>query len=391
MGSPPSHPSEARDLDPTPPDPGPTSDPAPLLARTEIDTPSALVDLDRARANAQKTVTFLESHGLSWRPHVKTHKSRTIARLQLDAGARGLTVATLKEAEAMAPLRADLLLAHPPVGAARQTRLSRFLESHPLTVGLDSSESLAIVRQAARDADRTASILVEADVGMGRVGLPGPADVVSLAREVSDDPHTHFRGILFYPGHIRTRAEEQEEALQAVANRVEEMLGALHEARLPPEVVSGGSTPTLWQSHRIPGLTEIRAGTCIFHDRDTLELGVCTQDEVAYRILTSVVSTSIPGQAVVDAGSKALAKEAFRGGGEGFGQVLEHPEVVVRALSEEHGVLDLSSSNWQPCVGDQVSIIPNHVCVSVNLQDRLLAADAQGFRVVPLEARGRLP
>jgi D-serine deaminase-like pyridoxal phosphate-dependent protein len=119
-------------------------------------------------------------------------------------------------------------------------------------------------------------------------------------------------------------------------------------------------------------------------------VGVCGLDEVAYHVLATVVSTAVPGQAVVDAGSKALAKEEFRADGGGYGILLDHPEVRVSALSEEHGTLELSSTSWRPRVGERVRIVPNHVCVSVNLQDRLLVREGRAYRAVPLEARGRL-
>jgi D-serine deaminase-like pyridoxal phosphate-dependent protein len=145
-------------------------------------------------------------------------------------------------------------------------------------------------------------------------------------------------------------------------------------------VVSGGSTPTLWRAHEVPGLTEIRPGTNIFNDRTTAVVGACSWDECAYSVLATVVSTSVPGQVVVDAGAKALAKEELRGEGGGFGCLLGRPEIVVKGLSEEHGVLDLSGTDWRPRVGEQVRIVPNHVCVSVNLHERLWGVE--GERVV---------
>jgi len=355
-----------------------------------VDTPAALIDLAVARRNARNVAGYLSEHGLRWRPHVKTHKSLTLARLQLDEGAAGLTVATLREAEVMAPLETDLLLAHPPVGEARRQRLTRFLERWPLSVALDSVEALDTVRAAARAADRPVPTLVEIDVGMGRVGFPDVETAADFAHRVADGHETPFRGVVFYPGHIRSPSREQGDAMEAVGARVQEALEALAARGLVPQVVSGGSTPTLWRSHEIPGLTEVRAGTCIFHDRDTLAMGVCRFQDLAYRVLATVISTAIPGQVVVDAGSKALARENFRSGGEGFAFVAEHPEVIVRSVSEEHGILDLSATSWRPGVGERVSLIPNHVCVSVNLQDRYLYPEGERMRVVEIEARGRV-
>ena len=364
----------------------------PWIPATQVETPVAVVDLGRAAANAQHTAQTLAAHGLAWRPHVKTHKSRAVTRIQLAAGAQGLTVATLREAEVMADLADDLLLAHPPVpGRVRQERLAALLAVGNLTVAVDSTLAVNTLRAAAQAAGVEARAAVEIDVGMGRVGVTEPEQAVRLARELAEADGTSFRGILFYPGHIRGGGDPAV-AVSRVSDRVARFIEALSDAGLPPELVSGGSTPTLPFSHMVAHCTEVRAGTCIFHDRDSVSLGVGREEDLAYHILSTVVSDAVPGQVVVDAGSKALAKEAFRGGGAGFGRLLDRPEVLVDRLSEEHGIVDLAGTTWRPRVGDRVRIVPNHVCVSVNLQDRLLVPDGpDGFRVVPLEARGRLP
>lgn len=355
-----------------------------------VETPIGHVDLATVRANARRVATYAQSHGLGWRPHIKTHKSRTVARIQLDAGARGLTVATLREAEVMAGLCEDLLLAYPPVGPAKLDRLLALPEHVDVKVALDSADVLGPLADAARSAGRTVGVLVELDVGLGRVGLAAPETAAVLAERAASLAGTAFRGLLFYPGHIRVAEAEQGPHLAAVSDVVARALGALADRGLEAGIVSGGSTPTLWRSHEIAGLTEIRSGSCIFNDREGLDLGVASPDDLAYTVLATVVSTAVPGRAVVDAGSKALAKEA-RGGSGGYGAVLGRPEVEVVALSEEHGVLDVSASSWMPRVGERVRIVPNHVCVSVNLQDRLLALDDGKHRWLALEGRGRDP
>lgn len=352
-----------------------------------VETPIGVVDLDRARANAEKVAAYVADHGLRWRPHIKTHKSRRIASIQLEAGATGLTVATLREAEVMSSLTDDILLAYPQIGEARLKRLLALPERVDLKVALDSSEALLPMARAFHQAGRSIGVLVEEDVGMGRVGLSGAAQVGELAEMVAGTPGADFRGVMFYPGHIRMDEKEQDEHLKRVSTRVGETLTLLEERSLRPEIVSGGSTPTLWKSHLIEGLTEIRSGSCIYYDREGLEIGVASLDDLAYTVLATVVSTAVPGRAVVDAGSKALAKES-RGGG-GFGIVLDRPDVVVVSVSEEHGVLDIEHGSWQPEIGERVRIVPNHVCVSVNLQDHLLGCAGKEWSTVELEGRGR--
>ena len=353
-----------------------------------VETPVGCVDLRRVRQNAERVAAYAAEHGLGWRPHIKTHKSTAVARIQLAAGARGLTVATLREAEVMSDLTDDLLLAYPPVGEAKLRRLVELPESVDLKVGLDSREVVDPMAAAAVAAGRTIGVLVEQDVGLGRVGLQTADEVVALASRARDTDGVEFRGLMFYPGHVRMAEADQTEHLVAVSERVRSTLEALNTAGLTAEIVSGGSTPTLWRSHEVHGLTEIRSGSCIYNDREGLAVSVAGMDDIAYTVLATVVSRSVPGRAVVDAGSKALSKEA-RGGDEGFGVLFEHPDVKVAALSEEHGVLDLSTTDWRPRIGDRVRIVPNHVCVSVNLQDRIVAQDERGYGELPLEGRGR--
>lgn len=360
------------------------------LSPEDVETPVGYVDLERVRSNAHATAAYAKEHGLAWRPHIKTHKARDIARIQLEAGAAGLTVATPREAEVMAALTDDLLLAYPPVGEEKLRRVVRVAGAVDFKVALDSEAVLRPLAEAAAAAGVTVGIVVELDVGLGRVGVQSAEDAVALARLAGESPGTSFCGIQFYPGHIRGPEAGQTDDIAGVARRLREVVEALESAGLPPDIVSGGSTPTLRRSHEFGPLTEIRSGSCIFFDREGLAVGVAERDQLAYTVLATVVSLAVPGSAVVDAGSKALAKEE-RGGDAGYGFVLEHPEVRVKGLSEEHGVLDLSRTSWTPVVGERVRLVPNHVCVSVNLQDRLLARDGDAHRWIELQARGRGP
>ena len=355
----------------------------------DFETPVGVVDLSRARANAERVVAYCRTHDLRWRPHVKTHKSREIARLQLEAGAEGLTVATPHEAEVMADLTDDLLLAYPVVGASKVRRVVALLGRTHLRVALDDAAALTPLASAAHAAGHEVGILVEVDAGLRRVGLPDADAVVALARLAADTPGARFDGIAFYAGHVRNTGPEADAAMARLASDLDEICDALVSAGLPPEIVSGGTTPTIWRSHELPRLTEIRPGTCIYNDRDQLEIGSAEPDHLAYTVLATVVSTAVPGRAAVDAGSKALAKEDR--GGAGYGVLLDRPEVGVVALSEEHGMLDLSGTDWVPAVGDRVRIVPNHVCVSVNLQDHVVGFGDGPPRRIELDGRGRGP
>jgi D-serine deaminase-like pyridoxal phosphate-dependent protein len=336
----------------------------------DIETPAPVVDVERMHANLRRAAEYCRRYALAWRPHVKTHKTPELAEEQLRAGAVGITVATPREAEVMSSVAEDVLLAYPPFGASKLARLMALPESVRLTVGLDSAEALRELAGAAREAGRPVEVLVELDLGMGRVGVQTPEGAVALARQAAE-AGVAYRGVMFYPGHVREPVDRQGPALQALSGALGRFLEALDRAGLPPATVSGGSTPTFWRSHEIAGMNEVRPGTNIFNDRTTALIGACEWEECAYSVLATVVSTSVPGQAVVDAGSKALSREEVRAEAGGYGALLDRPEVVVKGVSEEHGILDLSGTDWRPRVGERVRVVPNHVCVSVNLHERL--------------------
>jgi D-serine deaminase-like pyridoxal phosphate-dependent protein len=269
----------------------------------------------------------------------------------------------------MAQVSRDILVAHPPVGRKAE-RLMRLPPETDLMVALDSLEAVESLSRAAGASRRAVRVLVELDLGMHRVGVPAVEQAVVLAQAVESRPPLEYWGVNFYPGHIRVRPENQDELLARLDRDLQQALARLAEAGLAPRVVSGGSTPTAWQTHRVRGLTEFRPGTYVYQDRSQVALGVCERDDCAFTVLATVVSTAVPGQAVVDAGSKALGREPRDLGDDaGYGELLDQPDVTVRGLSEEHGILDLRQTGWRPRVGDQVRIIPNHVCVVTHLND----------------------
>jgi D-serine deaminase-like pyridoxal phosphate-dependent protein len=334
---------------------------------------------------------YVAEHGLGLRPHIKTHKSVRIGAEQLRRGAVGLTCATTREAEVMADLTGDILVAYPPVGSARLRRLMALPDGVRLLVGLDSAEAIEGLAGAARAADRPVRVLIEVDLGMHRVGVTTVEEAIRLARLVRDRPPLEYAGITFYPGHIRQALAEQEEHLARLRADAARWLAELDRAGCRPDIVSGGSTPTARRAHEIGGVTEIRPGTYVYNDREIVSIGAAAVEECALTVLATVVSTAVPGQAVVDAGSKALGREPLRvGAGAGFGELVGHPEVTVKGMSEEHGILDLSQTGWRPRVGDQVRIVPNHVCIVTHLNDHIFGARGDRVEAVwPVSARGR--
>ena len=360
---------------------------------SELETPAAVVDLDRLANNLEAMATYSALHGLSLRPHVKTHKSPRIAAEQVRLGAVGLTCATTRELEVMADVSRDLLLAYPAIGSAKLARLMTLPRETRVTVAVDSVTAIEQLASTARVVDREIGVYVEVDVGMKRVGVGTPEEVVELARQVWRSPPLRYAGITFYPGQIRERVSEQGPAIERLNADLGRTIRALERQGLAPPVVSGGSTPAAWRMHEVEGLTEVRPGTYVYNDRVTAAIGACSWDDCALTVAATVISTAVPGQVVIDAGTKALGREPMRGAeGEGYGALLDRPELVVSRMSEEHGIIELGDSDWKPKIGDMVRVVPNHVCIVVHLFDEIHGVRNDVVETSwPVEARGRGP
>ncbi len=339
----------------------------------DLDTPALLIDLDIMERNLRRAADYAAAHGLRLRPHTKTHKIPALGRRQLELGAAGLTVAKVGEAEVMLCAGPeDLLLAYPVVGARKLERLVEIARRLRLSVALDSLAVARPLSEAAASAGVEIGVLAEADVGLGRVGVAPGEDLVELARSLHRLPGLVFEGVAFYPGHIKRFDEEGRRAWARLQETLDSMLASLHRAGISPRIVSGGSTPTLFESHTLPGLNEIRPGTYIFNDRNTVLSGACSWEDCAATVLTTIVSTARPGQIIIDGGSKTFSSDRLvHAGDNGFGRVLEAPEAVFWNMNEEHGYVNVAACRQEFRVGDRLRVIPNHICVAVNLHERV--------------------
>lgn len=355
-------------------------------------TPFVHVDAARVRRNIDKLATYAASKGIGIRPHTKTHKSVKLAQMQLDAGAVGLTVAKVGEAEVMAQTGADLLLAYPAVDMARTLRIARLAGENSVRVAVDSIEVAQSLYATANSAGTIVGILVDLDVGMGRTGVQSPAAALELAQQIEQLPGLHVSGLFCYPGHVWTSPGEQAASFEPVSQRLAEAIELFKGAGLDTGIVSGGSTPTAYQSHLLPQITEIRPGTYIFNDMNTVHGGYASLDDCAATVVATVVSTAVPGQVVVDAGSKTLTTDrCIPALDTGHGHVIEYPQAKITALSEEHGQIDITACDQPPKIGERISIIPNHICPCVNLHNKLWWDEGEGqLEAINVDARGKL-
>ena len=217
---------------------------------------------------------------------------------------------------------------------ARRTRV---------TVALDSVFAARQLSDAARAAQQEIGVLAEVDVGLGRVGVaPGEA-LVQLAQSIAKLPWLRFEGIAFYPGHIKDMDESGQRALGQLAELLRSILSDFRRVGIEVGIVSGGSTPTLFHSHELEGLTEIRPGTYVFNDINTVRSGACAMEDCAATILATVVSTARSGQMIIDGGSKTFSSDRLVNSPEpSFGHVVEAPGARLHKMNEEHGFIDLT-------------------------------------------------
>lgn len=357
----------------------------------ELETPSVIVDLDILDGNITAMASKLHAAGIAHRPHVKTHKSIALARRQLDAGAIGITVAKLGEAEVFAQAGFDnILVAYSLVG---ERKLDRFAALHERLTVLTTVDSLAVAQGLSAVGTRTAKrvqVLIEIDMGMHRCGIQ-PRDAVSFADSIRALPGVEIVGVMEYNALVRDEISEPstrkalEEESRIVASVAEALQAAGHDTR----IVSAGSSVAGRYADSLHGITELRCGSYIYYDAGSVAIGIATEAECALRVLATIVSTPMPGRATFDAGSKTLTSDGAHGR-TGYGIVVGRPGARVTALNEEHGYLQFDPATDAFTVGDRIQIVPNHACVLPNLTD--VVHGVRGSAVtesIRVDARGR--
>lgn len=363
---------------------------ADMLTESDIPTPGLVIDLAVVERNLQRAAGYASEHGIKIRPHTKTHKLLSMARRQLAHGAGGLTVAKVGEAQVMSAASRDLLLAYPYVDPNRLNDLMELARHNSLRVAVDTIDAAKMFGEATAAAGVKLGVLVDLDIGFHRTGVQTPAEALAIAQQIGKFPSLQFDGLFFYPGHLN-KQPLVEPGLADASRIVRETIELLKNKGIAVKTVSGGSTPTLYSSHLVPELTEIRPGTYIYNDRNELAAGWASLDQCAARMVCTVVSTAVPGKMVINAGSKTLTSDRLgidpMNGG--FGMVVEYPSAKISRLSEEHGEVELDPAEGKPKVGQRVHVIPNHICPCVNLHDFIWLKQADGsVEQTRIDARG---
>ena len=362
--------------------------PSPGLNEADLDTPALVVDLDALDRNLDRMAAAARAAGVALRPHVKTHKSVTIARMQLERGAVGVCVQTVSEAEAMVAggIR-DVFVANEVVGAGKLRRLARLAHEATITVCVDDPGNLDDLGSAVRRAGSSVGVMVEMNTADYRAGVPPGEPFLRLARRVEATPSLRFVGLQAYNGvaqHIRDHdarlaATERNTAL------VQESVDLLDRKGIRCHVVSGGGTGTYNLEAASEVYNEIQPGTYVFMDADYLanrdRFGGPFRDfEVSLYVLATVMSRR-PGIAILDAGLKAISL------GNGL-PIVQGGGARYERFADEHGVL-APADGPLPALGNQVRLIPVNCDPTVNLYDRLVGVRSGVVEAVwPVDARG---
>lgn len=326
----------------------------------DLETPIGVVDLDRLSANIERLQSYLASHDIDNRPHIKTHRIPAIAHMQMEAGAVGITCQTLSEAEVMCSsgIR-DIFLPYNLLSKTKLRRLMLLSRRAEMSVTADSARTVAGYAEVAAQEGAVLPVLIEMDGGYERCGVTTPEGVRELARQIDGASHLHFGGLMVYPSNPESNAFMGEAKM------------LLARDGLDVERVSGGSSFVMWQAHEFTEMTEHRAGMYVYGDRNLVDAGAMKLEDCSYIVLATVVSRPTDDRVVLDSGSKSLAADGARQS-TGHGLIVEYPQAEIFKLSEEHGHVDVSRCDRKPEIGERVSVLVNHCCVSNNLFPRIV-------------------
>jgi D-serine deaminase-like pyridoxal phosphate-dependent protein len=339
-----------------------------------------MVDFNIVQENIRRLQDYCDFHRIALRPHIKTHKLPFFAHEQTRAGAIGITVQKLGEAEMMAYSGiTDILITYNLLGPAKAERLAHLTHLATISVAIDNLAAVDSLNLASKHAKTQIGVLIEFESGGNRQGVQNPEAALDLARKIRSHSGLQFRGLMTYPTTV------------ASGEFLKSAIPLFKSSGVQLDVVSGGGTPSAYHNHELAPITELRAGTYIYNDRMMIAAGAAQLENCAFTILATVVSRPTNDRAIVDAGSKTLSSDHLSPGqGDGYGLLPDYPEAIISRLNEEHGVIDLSQSKRKPEIGERVRIIPNHVCVVTNLHDQVyLCRGEEMIARLPVSLRGK--
>lgn len=376
----------------------PASQPLDLTRRfpgfEDLSAPQVVIDAAALHANIAR-MSAITAGKVALHPHVKTHKSAAIARMQREAGASGFTAARPNEvAMLIAHGLGPVTLAYPMINQSEILALIELCGEGEIRFVADSNVGVAALGRASQSAGRTLSVFIKVDVGLHRCGVdPQGDEALYLARAISDHSHLRFAGLLSHAG--QAYGAQNPDGIRIVAQEELGLMVALRERLagngIPVPIVSVGSTPTLLANVGFDGVDEVRPGNYAFLDLTAVRLGIASRNDVALGVSARIVSANTR-YAIANVGSKTLSSDLGAHGSAtagNYGEVWLHNEArpfAVEKLSEEHAFIPLDGRALE--VGTPVLILPNHSCPVANLSGGLhLLRQGQPSDVLSIHAR----
>ena len=336
----------------------------------DLDTPSLIVDMDILERNQRRMMEFIRECHVNFRPHVKTHKVPEIAKIQLAAGAKGVCLQKLSEAEVFATHGiTDIFITNEVVGTHKYPRLARLADQIDLKVAIDNYENAVEISKACSEVGTELKVFVDVDVGMHRCGVL-PVEAGVLADKISRLKNLVFTGIMGYDGHVSHgnsksgQSEMAEEAMDQIAIAQKE----IRKAGLEIQVTSVGSSVSTWTDAKRPEVTEVQPGMYLFNAINLVEAGVATVDDCALTVLSTVMSKPADDRAILDAGSKAFHFDHCK-----YPWLVGFEDAEIYGFSEEHANVRLKGASRSLKVGDRVKGIPQHCCTCINQHNEMVA------------------
>lgn len=333
----------------------------------DIDTPALLIDFDQLERNIAQMRELTATARIRYRPHSKTHKSATIAKMQLSAGAHGICCATVREAEAMAELGIDdIHITSETAGSGKIARVAALASKIHLSVVVDHEDQVDFLSEAAARNSVNIDVFVEVDVGQGRCGVqPGP-DAAKLAGRIANSRLLNFRGLQGYHGKIQmtARSFEREQQVRRALDLLQNTVEFVRRDGLDVEILTGGGSGSLASDIKFAGLNELQPGSYVFMDseyrRIEWEQGKGVPFQTSLMILGTVISRPSIDRAIVDVGLKAASID------HGPPIPFDLPGSIFTFGGDEHGQLTFDGA----CplnIGDKVRLIPSHCDTTANL------------------------
>jgi len=353
--------------------------------KNRLPTPALLISLPDLEFNLSLMSGFYCNKSTKLRPHFKTHKCPVIAKKQIELGAIGITCAKLSEAEVLVNAGiSNILIANQVVAPEKISRLAALAGSCQLIVAVDQYDNLEKIAKAAASIGNTVHVVIEVDVGLHRAGVQPGKPALELARKAVNLQGIHFSGLLGYEGFSKfdVDCDVRSQHAQAAMKALMDSASLIQRDGIPIEMISAGGTPTYDLIGRVPGVTEVEAGSYVFMDSSYNRIGLDFKQSLT--LLAMVTSIQGANQCIIDAGLKVLATD------HGLPKISIPDDLILIKMNEEHGIIEYDPSNAHPEVGMCIEIIPSHACTTVNLHDRYyVIQDDKLVDIWEISARGK--